>query len=153
MLQQNLSGLRSSVAIKLPFTITPQGTVEYTTDFRKVWEDRVRSVLLTNRYERANRYDFGTDISQEVLNGTSGIGGAEQRVVAAVYESFAKFLSPALSLKSVDTDYNYDSGALVITVTYTLPDNSVQTTVVNSLTISGNNPPNVTSINYSEGTI
>ena len=151
MLQQNLSGLRNSVAIKLPFNVTPQGNVEYTTNFREVWEDRVRSVLLTSRYERANRHDFGTDIYQEILNGTSGIGGAEQNVVAAVYESFSKFLSPSLSLKSVDTDYNYDSGALIVTVSYTLPDNSTQTTVVNSLTIAGNNPPNVTSSNYSEG--
>lgn len=151
MPSQIMSGVRSNVAIKLPFNVTPQGTIEDTSDFRQIWADRVRAVLLTSKYERVNNPDFGSSIYDELLNGGVAKGGAKERVVAAIYEAFSTFLTPALTIQDVSVDFDTSVGILDVSVTYKLPDNTSATTTLNSLSISGDKPPVVETQSYAKG--
>ena len=144
------AGKSSYVAIKLPFKIGTSGTLETTSDYKTIWQDRVRSVLLTAKYERVNRPEFGSTIYEEVHNGVAGINGAEEMVTAAVYRAFADFLAPALTVTEVITNYDFDSGALSVSVSYKLPNNTDDSLTLNRLSINRASPPSFTDL-FTEG--
>lgn len=144
------TGVGKYVAIKLPFTFGVNGLVETTSDYRTIWQDRVKSVLLTSKYERVNRPDFGSTIYEEVQNGIGGLGGAEERIVAAVNRAFTDFLAPALSVQDVSTDYDFDTGTMSVRVDYKLPNGSDDSLTLNRLSINGSNPPSYTQL-FTEG--
>lgn len=135
------SGKKSYVAIKLPFNIGLNGTLDTTSDFRAIWQDRVKSTILTAKYERVNLPTFGTTLYEEIQNGVSGLGGAEERVSAAIHKAFADFLAPALSIKEVVTEYDFDSGTMSVRVDYKLPNDTDDSLVINHLSINKNSPP------------
>jgi hypothetical protein len=140
----------SVVAIKLPFKLLPNGLVETSSNYNQIWADRVRSVLLTSKYERVNRFDFGTNLYDGLMGNSSGIGSAEETVVRMVQESFSSQLI-GLSLEDVSVNFDISQGLLDVTVTYKLPNKDVATTRVNSLSILGSNPPSIKAGPYFEG--
>jgi hypothetical protein len=142
----------SVVAIKLPFNLLPNGLVETSSNYNQIWADRVRSVLLTSKYERVNRSDFGANLYDGLMGNSSGIGSAEETVVRLVQEAFSAQLI-ALSLEGVSVDFDVSQGLLDVTVTYKLPNKDVATTRVNSLSILGSNPPSIQAGPYFEGDV
>ena len=56
----------SEIAMSLPFSIDPYGKVSSTTDQKKIWADKVRSVLGTALRERVMLPTFGTLIPYEI---------------------------------------------------------------------------------------
>jgi phage baseplate assembly protein W len=135
------TGKSQYVAIKLPFKIGSNGVVETTTDHRVMWQDRVKSVILTAKYERVNRPQFGSTIYEEAFNGVSGVNGAEEQITAAIYTAFAEFLSPALTVNEVTVDYDYDNGTMSVDISYKLPNNTTDSLSLNKLSINKENPP------------
>jgi phage baseplate assembly protein W len=144
------SGTSSHVAIKLPFSFGSNGLLETTSDYRTIWKDRVRSVLLTAKYERVNRPEFGSAIYEEVFSGVGMPGGAEERIAAAIYAAFAEQLAPALQIKDVSADYDYSTGALYIEVSYKLPNDSDDSLTINTLSINKSAPPTFVDL-FTEG--
>lgn len=125
---------RSYSAISLPFSINATGQVTATTDERKIWADRVLSVLGTNIDERIFRPGFGTDIISSFFTNADSISTAVDREIS---RAFVKFLP---DLIFVESTYLYDdfSGLVQIEVVYTLPNNNQDTVVLGSIYINKN---------------
>ncbi len=113
-------------AISYPFTIDTHGSVAWTTDPRKVWQDRVRAVLNTAVGDRAMRPLFGLNSANTLMNlGTP----AATPIQEAVQTAFSSWL-PTVTLNSVETEFDNDSGVLLVQVWFTIPDGSVTSTAV-----------------------
>lgn len=124
-------------ALAVPFRILPNGSVETTIDQKKIWNDRVVSVLGTAWGERVRRYEFGSKIFEEVF---AQVGDAEMGIERAVETAFVSYL-PLLTLKSVTSNYDQTNNTLNVTVFYTLPNEiSVQSTI-GTVNIDGMTPP------------
>jgi hypothetical protein len=131
----------SEVAVSLPFTISPYGTISATSDQSKIWADRVLSVLGTGIKERVMFPQFGSKLYDGLFSGsTSGVNSATDLIKNGIADSFDAFL-PLLALEDVVTDFNTDSGALSVTILYTLPDKTLASTSLGKLIVNRNQPP------------
>jgi phage baseplate assembly protein W len=124
-------------AISLPFTITPQGTVQITTDQRKIWQDRVFSVISTGIGERVNRHMYGSRIFTQDFNGASAAAESIKKEVADIFQA----LLPLLTLVETITSFSADQNTLSVEVRYKLPNEELQTTSLGTVSLRGNNPP------------
>jgi phage baseplate assembly protein W len=113
-------------AMSYPFRIDSHGKVAATTDTRRIWMDRVRSLLNTEVGDRVNRPELGLDSNAAVLNMGSP---AEFDFTAKITESFARLL-PTLMLNSVTSDMDSSSGVLTVEVVFTCPDRQIVQTSV-----------------------
>lgn len=111
--------------ISFPFSIDTRGSVAMTSDPRKIWLDRVRSVISTQVGDRVMRPDFGTD----TLGAVMSMDGIERAALdKAIRTAFAKYLS-ALTLTSVVLDAD-DDGKLTVSIVYVLPTREEVSTTV-----------------------
>jgi phage baseplate assembly protein W len=131
------------VTVSLPFRVS-EGKVVDTSDYKKIWDDRVRTVLLTTKFERVNRPTFGAEVKSALMENSSGLDSAEKTVADTVSEAFSAWLLP-LTVKKVTSTFRFQEGTMNVLVTYQLPNKEEVSTAVNSLTISGDSPPQVTS--------
>jgi phage baseplate assembly protein W len=123
-------------AITLPFTLGFTGSVETTTDQRKIWADKVLSVIGTAIGERVQRYYFGSKVHYEVFDTAAA---APERLEGIISEAFGNYL-PLLTFSGLSTTYSQDTGTLTVTVTYYLPDDTEESTKVGVVQITGNQP-------------
>lgn len=109
--------------IALPFRFgvdqsTNGGSVLKTSDYRKIWKDRVFIAVLTGIRERVMRPDYGTTILQSLFE-------TEEEAIATCQESvsyaFTAWL-PDLTLSLLDVTYDTDTGELNISIEYILPN-------------------------------
>ena len=107
----------SESAISLPFGIDGSGGIGASTDESKIWEDRVRLVLLTQERERVLRPTFGTQIRALTFESNYTTTAAAEKIVGG---AFARWL-PSLRLRSVMAVPDDVNGGLLIQVNYTLP--------------------------------
>jgi len=128
--------MADEITLALPFTLTAQGTVESTSDQKKIWADRVFSVIATSVSERVNRYGFGTKITTEAFNGREQ---AAAIIKSEVSDAFVNFL-PYLTLIEVKTDFAADLSTVNVEVDYALPNTQKQTTPITSISLNGNQP-------------
>ena len=134
----------NSFAISLPFTINTSGRIDDTSDPTKIWDDRVRAVLLTTQYERINNFEFGSTIYDELLQGSNAaVDSAEEGVKKAIAEAFTKFL-PALVLKGVSTTFNNSTGSMTVNLEYALPSTATSELNINVISMNGTTPPQIT---------
>lgn len=124
-------------AISLPFTLNANGSVETTTDQRKIWADRVLSVIGTALGERAQRYYFGSKIH---FDSFEGVTAAEESLYKHISEAFSDYL-PLLNFSDLQTSYSKDTGVLDVTVFYSLPDDTTTETKIGTVLITGTQPP------------
>lgn len=124
-------------AISLPFSINPFGSVSFSTDQRKIWADKVRSVVGTTIGERVMRPEFGGEIAFSVFdNQEAAIEAIKQNVT----EMFNLQL-PLLTLQNVDTSFDESTGTINADITYSLPnDEIIVTTTVGLIYLNGNTP-------------
>ena len=54
-------------AISLPFAFDQSGSIAYTKDEKKIWQDRVVLVLMTRLGERLMRPTFGSEIGDSLF--------------------------------------------------------------------------------------
>ena len=101
-------------AISLPFSFDSSGSVSYTADLKKIWQDRVVLVVMTRLTERVMRPTFGTTVGNSVFESESTAGVAIQQAISA---GFAQWLKP-LTLTNVTITTDPTDGYLVATVQY-----------------------------------
>lgn len=107
--------------ISYPFSIDNQGRVAVAKTPRKVWIDRVRSVLSTQVGDRVMRPTFGLDSLSAVLNvGTP----AEKSIEEQIRDAFLKQL-PALTLNRVSSYVDTSSSTTVVDVVFTSPSGDI----------------------------
>lgn len=84
-------------AISLPFSFGSSGEVAFTTDDKKIWQDRVVLVVMTRLRERLMRPAFGTNIQDFTFE---SMEAAMAHVEQAISIGFSTFL-PSLQLTEV----------------------------------------------------
>lgn len=104
-------------AISLPFTFNEFGEVGYSTDPRKIWQDRVYTAILTPVRERIMRPGYGTTIQSAAFENAET---AAEICTTAIGTAFADYL-PDLNLIEITPFYNDETGGLEVTVNYGLP--------------------------------
>lgn len=125
----------AELALTLPFSINPYGSVTTTTDQSKIWADRVRFVIGTNLRERILDPEFGTLIPSAFME-TADI--AQSTIESEVEQGFKAQLE-LLSFNSVDISYDEYTNTTNVSIVYGLPNGEVTNTVVAVSYISGNN--------------
>jgi phage baseplate assembly protein W len=112
--------------ISYPFTIGTSGAVESTTDPRKIWQDRVRSVVNTQIGDRVMRPGFGVNTLAAVLNyGTPAAG----ELVQNIKNAFVTWL-PLLDVTDIDVSMDDASAVLTVHVWFTLPSGEQTSTSI-----------------------
>jgi hypothetical protein len=125
----------AELALSLPFSINPYGSVTTTTDQSKIWADRVRFVIGTNLRERILDPEFGTLIPSAFME-TADV--AQATIESEVEQAFQAQLE-LLSFNSVDISYDEYTNTTNVSIVYGLPNGEVTNTVVAVSYISGNN--------------
>ena len=123
-------------AISFPFRLDSYGDVAKTKDPSKIWADRLISVIGTMAGERVARPAFGTQIANQWLNGLSGIDGDMQ---SEIQQAFIEFL-PLLTLLGTSFEHDDANGSLKVIITYSLPNDKVETTVIALVSIGNQQP-------------
>jgi len=126
----------NETAISLPFSLSSFGKVADTTDQKKIWQDRVLSVIGTAMYERVMRPNFGTSITSYMFDNQDT---AQAEIKNEVTNAFGSQLT---KLKLVNTVTTFDtySETVSVTITYSLPNSDVVTTVIATALINNTAP-------------
>jgi phage baseplate assembly protein W len=103
-----------SKAIALPFSFNANGGVNSSNDIKKIIQDRVTLVIMTQTSERVHRPKFGTGIKQGSFKNTEA---AMELIKQEVSIGFNTWLS-YLSLIKVDPVVDPTDGHLNVNVTY-----------------------------------
>jgi phage baseplate assembly protein W len=101
-------------AISLPFGFNESGGISFTTDIKKIWQDRVVMVVMTSLGERVMQPSFGSDAK---LSTFESIQDAQVLIKQAVTIAFSRWLTP-LTLTGVESYFDEAESALNIEVTY-----------------------------------
>lgn len=123
--------------IALPFSIDPFGKIATTTDQRKIWGDRVKSIVGTTIGERVMNPNLGSEVALNVFENQDE---AITAITANIPEVFNSQL-PLLTLTGVETSFDEITGVIYANIVYGLPNDEQVTTVIGLVYLSGNNPP------------
>lgn len=126
----------AEIAISLPFSLDSYGKIAVTSDQKKIWADRVRSVIGTSLRERVMRPRFGTIIPFALFETHSK---AAQEVQIEVEKSFSGQL-PLLELEETNVTIDEVTNTMKIEIVYGLPNGEVQNTVVGLVYINSTKP-------------
>ncbi len=101
-------------AISLPFSFNSLGEIAYTTDEKKIIQDRVTIAIMTRFGERVMRPSFGSTVHRALFE---NVDGATNIINSAVTTCFANWLTE-LELISTNTVINEATGSLDVNVEY-----------------------------------
>lgn len=128
--------MAKEIAISLPFAFDSFKKVGSTVDQRKVWADRVRSIIGTSLRERVMRPTLGTIIPFSLFETEDN---AEAEVEAEVRAAFLSQL-PLLTLQEVTVSYSEPSSTMLVDIVYALPNDIVVNTQIGYVIIQGTRP-------------
>jgi phage baseplate assembly protein W len=123
-------------AIALPFSINSFGKIADTTELKKIWADKVRSVVGTALRERVMRPEFGTDVPSSVFETTED---ADAQIRTEVIAAFNSQL-PSLTLDDVTSTFDEFTGVMNVEMVYALPNDEVVSTSIGLVSIAGTAP-------------
>ena len=101
-------------AISLPFSFDQSGSIAYTKDEKKIWQDRVVLVLMTRLGERLMRPTFGSEIGDSLFESEES---ATTLIKKSVSVAFSRWLKQ-LELISVTMDVDPIDGYIIVDVGY-----------------------------------
>jgi len=99
-----------------------------TTDFKKIWQQRVLLVLGTRPGERLMRPDFGSNLHTVVFEPESTAG---QIAKDSITQAFTTWL-PSLELRQITPSFDRSTGTLSVSITYGLPNGEVDSVTINT---------------------
>jgi phage baseplate assembly protein W len=126
----------AEVSFSLPFSIDAYGKVASTTDYSKLWADRVRVTLGTALGERVMRPEFGSFVPFTVFDGEEDAVSSIETEVRAVFNNQLSLLT----LSQTDVTFDEYTGIISVTIVYALPNRDEVTTTVGIVTVRGTNP-------------
>jgi len=121
-------------AIGLPFTISSQNIVSYTTDYSKIWADRVRSAVGTLIRERIMNPKYGSNVPTHLFNTQEDMSNKLTLEIEKVFSGYLQLLS----LQSVNVTFSESDNIIYADVTYSLPSQAAESLVIGIATISNN---------------
>lgn len=101
-------------AISLPFSFNAAGEISYTTDEKKIIQDRIVLAVMTRLGERVMRPNFGSSIHDAVFD---NMDSAIEIVKQSVSGCFATWF-PDLELEDVAASVDGNEGGIVFAVKY-----------------------------------
>jgi phage baseplate assembly protein W len=119
-------------AISYPFTLNVFGETTSTTDQRKIYTDRVLTLLSTTIGERPMRPTYGTNLALAMFENQ---GVAEVAIPAAIRSAIATWL-PELTVNEINIKNFNDGGKVEVELLLTFPDYTTGTISVNSVTLN-----------------
>lgn len=106
-------------SISLPFRLDGYGRVAVTTDIKKIFADRVRTVISTYPGERVMRPTFGTFLPDDLFGDAES---TESFISADVQDAFALWL-PDLQFEDVEViEKDGPNGSVEVRINYTAPN-------------------------------
>lgn len=105
-------------SISFPFTLDPFGKTTSTTDQRKIYQDRVLTLLSTAVGERPMRPTYGTNIAAAMFENQ---GRVEDAINEAIRTAISTWI-PELTVSSIKVIGFLDGGAVNVELNVTLPD-------------------------------
>lgn len=114
-----------SSAISLPFSISAEGGIAYTTDLAKIWQDRVVLMVMTKLNERVMRPTFGTNASAVAFQ---NINDAMTLMRQSIAYGFTQWLN-GLTLASVNGYIDPVDNNLTIEVFYNINSSNLSQSV------------------------
>lgn len=130
--------MSEEIAIALPFNINSYGQVSVTKDQRKIWADRVRSVIGTSLRERLMRPSLGTAIPFSLFEGSTE---ALEEIEAEIRLAFSQQLR-LLRLEQINLTSDPTTSEVNVETVYKLPNNEVvnTSTLIGRVILDGANP-------------
>lgn len=120
--------------IDYPFTFSKSSdgknisTVASTSDFKKIWQNRILLVLGTKPGERIMRPNFGSNLYSVLFETQQN---ALQIANTSINEAFVNWL-PDLLLKEVNPQFDNSTNALIINILYALPNGETDSVTINT---------------------
>jgi len=108
------SPIMTERAISLPFSFDSSGALSYTTDEKKILQDRVVLVVMSRLSERVMRPTFGSTAPDAAFESQET---AESSIKQAITVGFSQWLKP-LTLTKTIVEIDPIDGYLVATVQY-----------------------------------
>jgi phage baseplate assembly protein W len=105
-------------AISFPFTLDPFGKTASTTDQRKIYQDRVLTLLSTAVGERPMRPTYGTNIATAMFENQ---GNVEKAINDAIRSAISTWI-PELTVNNIFLKGFLDTGAVTVELNVSLPD-------------------------------
>lgn len=105
-------------AISYPFTLDPFGKTASTTDQRKIYQDRVLTLLSTAIGERPMRPTYGTNIATAMFENQ---GNVEKAINDAIRSAISTWI-PDLTVNNILIKGFLDTGSVTVELNVTLPD-------------------------------
>ena len=119
-------------AIAFPFTLDPFGKTTSSTNQKKIYQDRVLTLLSTAVGERPMRPNYGTNIGTAMFENQ---GKIEKAVNDAIRSAISKWL-PELTVNKINIVGFLDTGAVTVEINVTLPDFTEDSITVVSTTLN-----------------
>lgn len=101
-------------AISLPFSFNAAGEVSYSTDEKKIIQDRIVLAVMTRLGERVMRPSFGSSVHDALFD---NMDVAREIVSQSVAACFAKWF-PDLELEDVAASIDDNEGGIVFAIKY-----------------------------------
>ncbi len=105
-------------SISFPFTLDPFGKTTSTEDQRKIYQDRVLTLLSTAIGERPMRPTYGTNVAAAMFETQ---GNVEEAINQAIRSAISTWI-PELTVKAIRVVGFLDSGAVNVELNVSLPD-------------------------------
>jgi phage baseplate assembly protein W len=121
-------------SVDYPFTLAKSfdgrniAGVAATTDFKKIWQNRILLVLGTKPGERVMRPDFGSNLYSALFE-TESV--ADQLINTSIGDAFVKWL-PDLALKQIAPSYDQTTNTITVNILYGLPNGETDSVTINS---------------------
>jgi phage baseplate assembly protein W len=119
-------------AISYPFTLNVFGETTSTTDQKKIYTDRVLTLLSTSIGERPMRPTYGTNLGLAMFENQ---GVAEVAIPAAIRSAIATWL-PELTVNEINIKNFNDGGKVEVELLLTFPDYTTGTISIYSVTLN-----------------
>lgn len=103
-------------AISLPFSFDSTGSISYSTDQKKIWQDRVVLVVMTKLNERVMRPTFGSEVGNSMFENIDSAAGLIRQTINAAFSNWLK----DLLLTNVSIYLDASDGYLVAEIFYKL---------------------------------
>lgn len=121
-----------SSAISLPFGFNEFGEVSYSTDPRKIWQDRVYTAILTQTGERLMRPGYGTSFLDASFENEQI---AAEICIKAASTAFSTHLKE-LELVRTTPIFNPDTSTMELSIVYKLPSGEPDTVTLTTAILS-----------------
>jgi phage baseplate assembly protein W len=105
-------------AISFPFTLDPFGKTTSTNNQRKIYQDRVLTLLSTAVGERPMRPTYGTNIGVAMFENQ---GNVEKAINDAIRSAISRWI-PELTVNNINIKGFLDTGAVTVEINVSLPD-------------------------------